>query len=119
MFKEVSVYFFIALIGYGIDVTVYLLLLEANVDVYSAYLFALVVGLSLNVVLLRRFFKKGRFGFLKDIWLTIIANGVILLFGFGLYASLLAAFKVDPLVAKLISNSITFSINFILRKTHF
>jgi len=119
MFREILIYFSIALIGYGIDVSIYLLLLKINLDAYSSYILALAVGLSFNVVLLRRFFKKGRFGLFKDIWLTLMANGVVLLFGFGFYAGLLAFFEIGPLLAKLISNSITFSLNFILRKKHF
>ena len=74
------------------------MLLKINFDVYSSYILGLAVGLSFNVVLLRRFFKKGRFSLLKDIWLTFMANGVVLLFGFGLYASLLAFFEIGPLI---------------------
>ena len=117
--REIIVYFFIALIGYGVDVSVYLMLLKINLDEYSSYILALAVGLSFNVVLLRRFFKKGRFSLIKDIWLTFIANGAILLFGFGFYIGLLTFFEMGSLQSKLISNSITFILNFIIRKKKF
>ena len=115
MFRDASVYFFIALIGYGIDVSIYLLLLALHMDVYTSYIIALAIGLSCNVVLLRWFFKKGRYGFLKDIWLTYVANGFVLLFGFGFYSGLIAILGIAPLFAKLISNSLTFIINFAIR----
>ena len=119
MFREILVYFSIALIGYGIDVCIYLILLKINLDVYSSYVIALAIGLSFNVVLLRRFFKKGRFSLLKDIWLTFLANGAVLTVGFGLYIGFLTYFDIGPLISKLVSNSITFTLNLILRKKIF
>jgi putative flippase GtrA len=119
MSKEIFIYFSVALIGYGVDISIYLMLLELNFDVYISFILALAIGLSVNVVLLRRFFKKGRFGILKDIWLTLVANGLVLVFGFGLYAGLMTFFEIGPLISKLVSNAVTFALNFILRKKIF
>ena len=119
MSKGFLSYFVIALTGYCLDLFIYLMLLSTFSDVYYSYVVALVMGLSFNVVLLRRFFKKGRFSLLKDIWLTLLANGFFLSLGFGLYAAMIALLGIAPLMSKLISSAITFGLNYMIRKTHF
>lgn len=119
MFRDSVIYFLLASVGFAVDLSVYLALLGMKINVYTSYIAALAVGLACNVALLRRFFKKGRYPFLKDVWLTYVSNGFILLLGFGLYSGLMGILGVGPLFSKLISNGFTFVLNFAVRVKHF
>ena len=119
MLRDFASYFAIVLVGYGVDVAAYIILMSGNCGAYVSYVLAMAIGMCANVVLLRRFFKKGRFTLIKDIWLTLVANATVLSLGFVLYGILMVLLGAGPLTSKLISSAVTFGINFSIRKRHF
>lgn len=89
-------------------------------SVYISNFVAFCVGTALNVLLIRRFvFPDSRFEFGTDLLLTILANGTMLAIGMGLLWVLVEGLAMNPNLAKLIANGLTFALNYVTRTTFF
>ena len=98
---------FVALVGVGSSV-------------YLANLGGFCVGAFINVLLIRRYvFPQTRFKLGVDLVMTWLSNGAML--GVGMFALwwLVDVLGINPYFAKLISNGLTFVLNYITRITLF
>jgi putative flippase GtrA len=106
-------------VGYGIDLASYVGLVELGVHLYAAFLASFVIGGSVNVYLLRRYFAAGRHSLRKDLVLTLSSSGVVIVLAMGLYAGLMSLLGVQHLIAKILSNGASFVLNYQLRRRFF
>lgn len=113
-------YFGVALIGFAVDFATYALVLHATGQLALAHILGFVVGGSINVLLIRSFvFPDSRFSLLKDVVLTLGANGLMMLCGLVLLWTLVHQMTIEPHLAKLGTNAITFALNYATRKLFF
>lgn len=78
------------------------------------------MGAAFNVLMIRRYvFQDSRFNFVTDLVLTLFANGFMLLVGMGLLWVMIENLALNPYLAKLIANGLTFILNYLTRATFF
>lgn len=108
------------LCGFLIDYAIYAALVASGVSVYLANVAAFAVGTTVNVLLIRRFvFPGARFRLGADVGLTFAANGAMLAVGTAILWVLVEALQMNPYVAKLVANGITFVLNYWTRVLYF
>lgn len=113
-------YFAVSACGFFIDFLVYAVIVAAGQSIYLANVIGFCVGASVNVLLIRRFvFMESRHSLLTDILLTIAANGMILFMGLLLLWFQVERMRLDPYIAKLIANGVTFALNYVTRAYYF
>lgn len=117
--RPVALYFWVVCAGYAIDLACYVGLVALGVHLYIAFLASFVVGASCNVILLRRYFAAGRHSLRKDILLTLPSNGFSILLAMGLYIALMNLLNMPHLLAKILSNGVSFVMNYQIRKSFF
>jgi len=106
-------------LGFALDIIIYFILVNLNIPFYFSNTISYLFGSFFCVFLIRKFvFTKPRFNFLKDYLLTLMSNGSIFIFGF-IVLGILILLNAGELVSKLVSNFITFIINFFIRKAFF
>ena len=106
-------------LGFALDIIIFYVLVNMNTSLYVANTFSYLFGSFFCVILIRKFvFTKPRFNLLKDYLFTIMSNGSVFLFGF-LMLIILISLTFGELLSKLLSNIITFTINFFIRKAFF
>lgn len=113
-------YFLVVTGGFGVDFSLYAMLVAWGESVYAANLAGFCVGAAFNVLLIRRFvFPDSRFKFGADLLLTILANGTMLGVGMGVLWVLVEGLAMNPYLAKLVANGLTFVLNYATRATFF
>lgn len=113
-------YFLVVTVGFGVDFALYATLVAWGESVYAANLAGFCVGATFNVLLIRRFvFPESRFKFGADLVLTILANGTMLGVGMGILWVLVEGLAMNPYLAKLVANGLTFILNYATRATFF
>jgi putative flippase GtrA len=113
-------YFLVVTGGFGVDFALYATLVAWGESVYVSNLAGFCVGAAFNVLLIRRFvFTDSRFKFRTDLSLTILANGTMLGVGMGILWVLVEGLAMNPYLAKLVANSLTFVLNYATRATFF
>ena len=112
-------YFVIVCVGYGLDLASYVGMVALGVHLYAAYLASFLVGTVCNVILLRRFFAAGRHAFAKDLALTTASNGLAILLAMGVYIALMSLLGVHHVIAKVLSNGLSFLANYAVRRRYF
>ena len=90
-----------------------------GVHLYIAYLASFAIGTACNVLLLRRFFAAGRHSFEKDLALSMASNGVVILLAMGIYVALMQLLDVHHVIAKILSNGVSFLANYYVRRRYF
>ena len=91
-----------------------------GVSVYWANAAGFCVGAIINVILIRAFvFPDSRFRLGQDVLLTVAANGAMLGFGMGVLWMLVDALHVNLYWAKLLTNGVTFVLNYVTRSVFF
>ena len=115
----ISNYFALICIGYATDLVVYMVLVGLGLNLYAAYLASFVVGATCNVALLRRYLATPKHSFGKDLALTFGSNGLIVLLMLGLYMALMKLFGMPHLLAKIVSNGLSFVLNYSTRRLFF
>ena len=118
-FSPIIIYSAIACGGYAVDLACYILLVKLGSDLYLAYISGFLIGATANVALLRRYFAEARFQFLRDVGMTIVSNGMVIALGIAIYAALMHLLGVQHLVAKIMSNVLTFGLNYFTRRLYF
>src|SRR6185369_14079540 len=111
-------YFWIVCVGYGLDLASYVGMTELGVHLYVAYLASFCIGTVCNVILLRRFFAAGRHAFGKDLALTTTSNGLAILLAMGVYIALMNVLGVHHVIAKVLSNGLSFLANYAVRRRY-
>lgn len=102
------------------DFALYATMVTWGESVYLSNLVAFCVGTVINVFLIRRFvFPDSRFEFGADLLLTIVANGTMLGVGMGVLWVLVEGLSMNPYLAKLVANGLTFVLNYATRATFF
>lgn len=120
IYKAPLRYFLVVTGGFGVDFALYATLVAWGESVYVANLAGFCVGAAFNVLLIRRFvFPDSRFKFGADLLLTILANGTMLGVGMGILWLLVDVWSVNPYLAKLVANGMTFVLNYATRATFF
>lgn len=111
-------YLLVVVVGYLVDYGVYAWLVHAGANIYVANTLSFLAGATTNVWLLRRLWTP-RFPFLRDLWLTFLANGAMFLAGMGLFYGLVELAGINHYIAKLLSALVTFALNYITRSLFF
>ena len=119
IYKRPVIYGAIISGGYAIDLATYVLLVAAGLHLYLAYLAAFLVGATCNVVLLRRYLAAPRYSFVTDLGLTLGSNGALIALAFVLYVGMIRLLDVQHLVAKIISNLFSVTLNYYTRRRYF
>lgn len=120
IYKAPLRYFLVVTGGFGVDFALYATLVAWGESIYVANLAGFCVGAAFNVLLIRRFvFPHSRFKFGADLLLTILANGTMLGVGMGILWVLVDVWSVNPYLAKLVANGMTFVLNYATRATFF
>lgn len=113
-------YLAVAGCGFTVDFLIYAALVASGASVYWANFAGFCIGAVVNVLLIRRFvFTNSRFSLTKDILLTFMANGGMLIFGTVLLWLLVVIVSANPYGAKLAVNGITFVMNYATRAIFF
>jgi putative flippase GtrA len=112
-------YFWIVCVGYGVDLAVYVGLVQWGVHLYAAFFASFLAGGTFNVLLLRRYFAAGRHPLAKDLLLTYAGTGIVIALAFGLYVALMNLLGMPHLLAKILSNGASFVVNYALRRKFF
>lgn len=117
--RSIARYFWLACLGYAIDLSSYVGLVELGLHLYAAYLASFAVGTVCNVLLFRRFFAPGRHSLAKDLALSMTSNGIVVLLAMGIYIALMQLLGVHHVIAKVLSNGASFVANYQVRKSYF
>ena len=117
--RPIAQYFWIVCMGYAVDLGSYIGMAEAGLHLYLAYLASFALGTICNVLLLRRFFAAGRHPFGKDLALTMASNGIVILLAMGIYIALMQLLGVHHVIAKILSNGVSFLVNYYVRRRYF
>ncbi len=117
--RPIGQYFWIVCVGYAVDLGSYVGMAEAGLHLYLAYLASFAIGTTCNVLLLRRFFAAGRHAFGKDLALTMASNGFVILLAMGIYIALMQLLGVHHVIAKVLSNGVSFLVNYQVRRAYF
>ena len=113
-------YLAVVILGYAIDFFIYSLFASSGHSIYLGHTLGFIVGGSINVILIRRFvFTTSRFTLVKDIFLSLGANGGMLVLGLGLLWLMTQRLSINLYYAKLATNGITFVINYLTRALFF
>jgi putative flippase GtrA len=115
----IAKYFWIVCAGYAVDLGSYVAMTEAGVPLYAAYVLSFVIGTVCNVLLLRRFFAAGRLPLAQDLALSLASNGVVILLAMGVYAALMQLLGMHHVIAKVLSNALSFLVNYAVRRKFF
>ena len=120
MFKSVSAYTGIIFIGFSLDFLLFTFLVKQNVSAYHAHAVGFLIGMTVNVILLRHFLdKQPRFNLFMDLGYTIAANGIVFLLGLAVLWIAIELIELNKVLSKVFSSAITVCINFIVRKSLF
>lgn len=120
MYRASAAYFGVVLVGYGVDFSLFSVLVLFGSGVVLANTVAFLVGSVVNAVLVRRFvFRNHRFQAGTDLVLTLLVN--VAFFGIGtlLLSWLVASLGANPYGAKILVNGATFAGNFATRAIFF
>jgi putative flippase GtrA len=91
-----------------------------GLSVYLANTVAFCVGTALNVILIRTFvFSDSRFTLRSDVLLTMATNGAMFLLGIGMLWVSVDLLFINPYLAKLLVNGVTFVLNYVVRIVFF
>ncbi len=110
-------YFLVVLCGYSVDFLIYSFLVANGLAIYGANVAGFLVGSVVNVLLIRRFvFPESRFSLAVDLRLSFMSN--VAMFGLGMLLlwALVVLVNMNPYVAKVIANGVTFLFNYLIRK---
>ena len=119
-FKASLRYLIVAAIGFTIDFVLYVALIAVDISIYWASAAGFCLGVIVNVLLIRKFvFPNSRFKLITDLPLTLAVNGAILGVGLFLLWLFTSVLSINPYGAKLLSNGITFVINYVIRTVFF
>lgn len=119
--SNITKYFFLVIRGLFVDYLVYTLLYYVlNFGVIISNCLSFLVGLLVNVVLLRKYlFCVVRFSLIHDYFLSVVSNGGVYFLGTLMMAFMVHNLFFNHYVAKTIVLGVTFFINFFVRKYFF
>ena len=113
-------YFAVVSGGFVVDFLTYSAIVASRGSIYWGNAAGFLLGAAFNVVLIRRYvFTNSRHSLPKDFLLTIAANGLMLLLGMGMLWFLVEHWSMNPYLAKLFANAVTFALNYVTRITFF
>lgn len=113
-------YFLVAGVGFLLDFLVFVSILANSGFIYLANLGGFCVGAATNVLLIRRYvFPRPRFRLGFDIAMTWVSNGAMLALGMLILWLMADVAGFSPYWSKIISNGLTFVLNYITRITIF
>ncbi len=113
-------YFIVVLCGYAIDFSIYALLIYFEWPIYKANFFGFIVGVFINVILIRFFvFPDNRFSIGIDLGLSVLTLGFMFIVGMLILWIMVDVFSFHPYGSKLFANGLTFMLNYIIRSVFF
>lgn len=118
-FRPLALYFALVCGGYAVDISCYVILAELGTNLYVAYVTSFIVGTACNVILLRKHFAAGRHSLHKDFVMSLVSNGTLLLLMLSIYFALMNIFGIPHLAAKVLSNGLSFMLNYATRRAYF
>ncbi|MBF0232141.1 MAG: GtrA family protein [Desulfamplus sp.] len=120
IYKTPLRYFFAVVCGYCIDFIIYIILVIYGISVYWSNAAGFCVGVIINLLLIRRFvFPDNRFKLITDLPLTFSVNGMMLGVGLFFLSVFVDSLSINPYMAKLFTNGITFILNYVIRAVFF
>ncbi len=122
MFRKLSTYkspfryFLVVLCGYCVDFSIYAALVNIGVTIFWSNAVGFCVGSIVNTILIREFvFRDSRFSLVTDLQLSFGSNTVIFALGMAVLWIFVEIGAINPYVAKLLTNSTTLTVNYIIR----
>lgn len=113
-------YFATVSVGFTCDIFLFFLLIESGAQLFFSYLLSFCVGVSINVLLLRRYvFSSSRFALKADIAFSVACNGLVLLIGFLAIWAQTVCLGLNVYISKASTNALTFLINYLVRVLFF
>ena len=106
-------------VGYLFDIAVFSSLIFIELDSIIAYIISFLFGTIVNVVLLRKYFMAAKFRILTDVLLTLAANSTVMLIGLGVFTISSYILGINVILSKILSNMLTFTVNYYTRKVYF
>lgn len=109
-------YIAIMIVGFACDLILFAILTSHEVSVIISGVLSFIFGTFVNLVLLRSIlFHSSNLSFANDFILTILSNGLIFNIGLFLLWYMTSYLLYDPIISKVISNLLTFLLNYIIR----
>jgi putative flippase GtrA len=119
-FNHITSYLIAVTLGFVFDFCIYCILVKYEMSPYIANSFSFFAGAIFTVLLLRTFvFKINKFHLLKDILFTLSSNGTIYFLGMIFLYCCINFLYIGPYFSKIVTNILTFFINYIIRLTFF
>jgi putative flippase GtrA len=119
-FKAPLRYFIVAAFGFCVDYSIYATFVTMSVNLYIATAAGFCVGSIVNVLFIRAYvFPDSRFKLCEDVLFTVGANGSMLALGVSVLWLLFDVLHINPYMAKLLSNGLTFVLNYSIRTIFF
>ena len=104
------------IVGFACDLILFAILTSHEVSVIISGVLSFIFGTFVNLVLLRSIlFHSSNLSFANDFILTILSNGLIFNIGLFLLWYMTSYLLYDPIISKVISNLLTFLLNYIIR----
>jgi putative flippase GtrA len=114
--KKFWAYTAFILIGFTLDFIIYSMLVYFKNSIFIANFFGFICGTTANLIMIRKFvYVNPKYSFFKDIQYTISFNGILFLIGMLILWILVHLLGLNAYTSKIISNTITFLFNFIVR----
>lgn len=117
--KPTTIYISVMAVGYLFDIAVFSSLIFIELDSIIAYIISFLFGTIVNVVLLRKYFMAAKFRILTDVLLTLAANSTVMLIGLGVFTISSYILGINVILSKILSNMLTFTVNYYTRKVYF
>lgn len=119
-FNNILKYLTTVTFGFLFDYAIYFFLVNNNISPYVANSVSFLSGAIFTVILLRVFvFKINQFPLFRDIFLTLSSNGSIYLVGMVILFCCINIFYLNPYLSKILVNSVTLFINYLIRLSFF
>jgi putative flippase GtrA len=116
IFEKVMRYLSAVTIGFSVDVVVFWYLTSVSFGIFPANLIAFVFGFSINTAMIRILaFPETKLPKKWDYFITFITNVIVVYFASKLILYLIKFHGISNLNAKLLVNSLSLVLNFIIR----
>lgn len=118
--NQFSKYFLLSLIGYIIDFSLFIALVESGFRPFLSNVIAFVCGATINAVTFRHLLSENpRFSFHREIFLSIAVFALINFFASALIEFAIIILSISSGVSKLVVNAFSFALNYELRRRFF
>ena len=118
--NQFSRYFILSLIGYIVDLSLFIALVESGFRPFLSNMVAFVCGATINAVMFRYLvFENPRFAFHREILLSLAVFALINFLASMLIEFAIVFLSISIVVSKIMVNSFSFVLNYGIRRRYF